>query len=186
MRTIFWMTLVLLGGLAAWVLFANTDERAVRRVFGDICKNLQKEGAESPFQAMAQARAVTRHLAAHVHLEGPVPSEHEGPVPSEREGTVPGERVIVDTARLTEQIAALRRECAFLTIQTSDLTIRFHQTDGNRRADVFCNVTVTGLPFSHDFPGGNTFSLTTAFVKDPDSGAWRVTALHAAPIVPVE
>ena len=178
MRTIFWMTLVLLGGLAVWVLFANTDERAVRRVFGDICKNLQKEGTESPFQAMAQARAVTRHLAAHVHLEGPVPSE--------REGSVPSERVTVDTARLTEQIAALRRECAFLTIQTSDLTIRFHQTDEDRRADVFCNVTVTGLPFSHDFPGGNTFSLTTAFVKDPDSGAWRVTALHVAPIVPVE
>lgn len=171
MRLILPVLLVFLAGaLAVRFFFAHADERAIRRVFADVCENMRKEGTEHPFQTMAKARAVARHAAARIRLEGP--------------GS--GNVYTLDTADLAERLAALRREAAFLSVTVSDLTVRFPEPDGDVRAEAFCNLTVNGLSQTDTFAGGDAFALTTSFEKDPDSGAWRVAALHAAPLVPQE
>ena len=148
--------------LIGWHLLANTAERKIRKLFDQVASELQKDGPEPPFTALAKAKSLASYVGPRLRIEG-----------------IGGRRdLAIDHSNLSQQIVLFRRELQTFGVTFDQLTIT---VAGNGTAQAFCNATCRNLP--EWVADSGAYALTATLEKD-DSGDWRFAVLHFAPLVP--
>ena len=148
--------------LIGWLLLRNTDEQRIREVFDQVAITIRKKGTESPFDQLAKAKSLARHVAPRLTIEG-FGNSHT---------------FSVDAADLTQRIVLMRREAQLLRVVFDQLTVT---VTGDGTAQVFCNVTGSG--FRGWDTANDAYALTATLAKN-DSGDWQFVVLHFAPLIP--
>lgn len=149
--------------LLALSAFWNSDERQIKALFDKVSSEMEKNGPEPPFAQLAKARNLAATVAPRLRIEG---------FGNARDLTI-------DATDLTERIVILRREMQTFCIYFDQMTVK---CPGGGTAQAFCNASCSGLP--DWISETESFALTATLEKDPQSGRWRFTALHAASLVP--
>ena len=148
--------------LLGWWILSNSAERRICKLFDQVSHELEKIGPEHPFQELAKAKALARHVGARLSIDG-----------------LGGRRdLVLDHKALPQQIALFRREVQTFSVTFDQLSVK---VSSESDAQAFCNVTCSDLPSWAD--GSRAYVLTATLAKN-DSGDWQFAALHFAPLVP--